>query len=197
MDRQRGSSSPRSLRLFVAVAAVIVLTELVAFVGEVSAEHAAATGSPLAWKEHLEKVEEAMSRRDLGEAANQWRHAYASALRSRHWEGLVAVADAYRSLGRAGGFTKVADAKARQAYLAALFRARQEGSVDGVLRVAEAFADLGDREVVDRCVDVARATAARAHDARGEARVRVFAERWAARRLEVEKLDGTDTGGAR
>lgn len=197
IDGRRVRSSRRSLRLFVAAAVGIVLIELVALVGEGFADHAAAAGSQIAWKQHLEKVEEAMSRDQLGAAANHWRQAYASALRSRHWEGLVAVADAYRRLGRAGGFAKASEAKARQAYLAALFRARQEGSVDGVLRVAEAFADLGDREVVDRCIDVARAAAVRAHDARGEVRVRVFAERWAARRLEVEKLDGGGTGSAR
>ena len=49
----------------------------------------------------------------------------------------LAVGDAYRQIGDAGSFRRTAGAKARQSYLTALFRARGEGSVDGVLRVAE------------------------------------------------------------
>lgn len=179
-----------SFQLIFAVASMIALMLLVVLISEVFAGHAMATESQIAWKAQLEKVEEATSRNDLREAANLWREAYAAALRSRHWEGMVAVADAYRRLGGLGGFGKTSEAKARQAYLAALFRARQTGSLDGVLRVAEAFADLGDREVVDRCIEIARGMAAQARDARGEASVRVFAERWAARKLEVEKQNG-------
>ena len=131
-----------------------------------------------------------MSRNDLTRAVMLWREEYAAELRSRHWEGLVAVADVYRRLGDLDGFRRASEVKARETYLAALFRARQDASLDGVLRVAEAFADLGDAEVVQRCLDIARAVAAQARDARGEDRVRVFAERWAARRLEAEKQNG-------
>ena len=170
---------------------MIALMLLVVIVSEVIAGHAVATESQIAWKAHLDKVEEALSRNDLTQAAMLWREAYAAALRSRHWEGMVAVADAYRRLGGLAGFGRASEAKARQIYLAALFRARQEGSLDGVLRVAEAFADLGDREVVDRCLTLARAVAVQARDARGEQRVRVFTERWAARKLEVERQNGS------
>jgi hypothetical protein len=58
--------------------------------------------------------------------------------------------------------------KARQAYLTALFRARDEGSMDGVLRAAWAFADLGDREVVDGALRIADRLAATAGDGAGE-----------------------------
>src|SRR3972149_5405313 len=101
-----------------------------------------------------------------------------------------AAADVSRRLGDLDGFRRAWEVKARETYLAALFRARQDASLDGVLRVAEAFADLGDAAVVQRCLDIARAVAAQARDARGEDRVRVFAERWAARRLEAEKQNG-------
>ena len=183
-------SSRWSLQFIFAVAAMIALMLLVAIVSEVIAGHAVATESQIAWKGHLDKVEEALSRNDLTQAAMLWREAYTAALRSRHWEGMVAVADAYRRLGGLAGFGRASEAKARQIYLAALFRARQEGSLDGVLRVAEGFADLGDRTVVDRCIDIARSVAVQARDARGEQRVRVFTERWAARKLEVEKQNG-------
>lgn len=191
---KRAWSSRWSFQFIFAVASMIALMSLVVLVSRVIAGHAVAAESQIAWKAHLDHVEEALSRNDLTRAGTLWREAYAAALRSRHWEGLVAVADVYRRLGALADFRRAAEAKARETYLAALFRARQEGSLDGVLRVAEVFADLGDREVVERCIDIARATAAQARDARGEDRVRVFVERWAARRLEVERQNGLGKG---
>ncbi|MBI2161538.1 MAG: hypothetical protein HYU25_14370 [Candidatus Rokubacteria bacterium] len=184
-------SSRWSVQFIVAVATMVALMLLVVIVSEGIAGHAVAAESQIAWKAHLEKVEDAVSRNDLAQAVMLWREAYAAALRSRHWEGLLAVAEAYRRLGGLAGFGRASEAKARQIYLAALFRARQEGSLDGVLRVAEAFADLGDREIVDRCIAIARTMAVQARDARAEHRVRVFAERWAAHKLEVEKQNGS------
>lgn len=184
-------SSRWSVQFIVAGATMVALMLLVVIVSEGIAGHAVAAESQIAWKAHLEKVEDAVSRNDLAQAVMLWREAYAAALRSRHWEGLLAVAEAYRRLGGLAGFGRASEAKARQIYLAALFRARQEGSLDGVLRVAEAFADLGDREIVDRCIAIARTVAVQARDARAEHRVRVFAERWAAHKLEVEKQNGS------
>lgn len=186
----RGWSTRWSVQFISAVAAMIALMLLVVIVTEVIAGHAMAAESQIAWKAQLEKVDDAVIRNDLTQAVMLWREAYAAALRSRHWEGMVAVAEAYRRLGGLAGFGRASEVKARQIYLAALFRARQEGSLDGVLRVAEAFADLGDREVVDRCIAIASTVAVQARDARGEQRVRVFTERWAARKLEVEKQNG-------
>lgn len=47
----------------------------------------------------------------------------------------------------------------RAAALAALFRSRGRGSLEGVLRACETFAALGDREVVTACVRIARGMA--------------------------------------
>jgi hypothetical protein len=47
------------------------------------------------------------------------------------------------------------DAAARQCYLGALFRAREQRSVEGVLRVAEALAQLGDLEVASGALHIA------------------------------------------
>ena len=120
-----------------------------------------------------------------------WREAHAAALKSRHWEGMVAVGDAFRQVGDAGGFRQTARAKARQSYLTALFRARGEGSVDGVLRVAERFAELGDREVVEQCIRVAWTVAAQAKDPLAQQSVRAFTERWEARAREAEPQNFT------
>lgn len=183
------------VQFILAVTSMIALMLLIVVVTEAVAGHIAGAERPDAWKIHLEKVEQALDRNDLAQAALLWRDAYAAALRSRHWEGMVAVGDAYRRLGDLGGFRQASRAKARETYLAALFRARQEGALDGVLRVAEAFAELGDREVVQQCIRSARSIAAQARDASGDARVRVFAERWEARRLGAEQLNGRDLLG--
>lgn len=184
-----------SWQFVLAVGAMLALMLLVGVVSEVLANHAVAPGTQLAWQAQLDRMEEALDRHDLAQAVLIWREAYAAALRSRHWEGLVAVGDAYRRLGALGGFQKDSEAKARQTYLAALFRARQDGALDGALRVAEAFAELGDADIVAQCLKVARILATQAHDARGEERIRAFAERWDARKLEVEKRNGTLKGG--
>lgn len=174
----------------IAVALALALLLLLGLVTGALANHALAPGAQIAWQRELDRVDEALGHGDVRQAVLLWREAFAAALRSRHWEGLVAVGDAYRRLGERGGFQNAAAAKARQTYLAALFRARQDGSVDGVLRVAEAFAALGDREVVLQCIKISRAIAATARDERAAGRVRSFAERWAARGLGAEKVDG-------
>ena len=184
-----------SWQFILAIAAMLGLMLLIGVVSEALAGHAVAAEAQVAWQAQLDRVDEALGRNDQAQALLLWREAYAAALRSRHWQGLVAVGDTYRRLGARGGFEKAAVAKARQPYLVALFRARQEGSVDGVLRVADAFAELGDDAVVQQCLAIARATAAQAHDARATDRVRAFAERWDARKLEVEKQTGPLKGG--
>ena len=161
---------------------------LVATVVDVFADHALGTEAQLAWRSHLLRVADALAQNDLVSAEMVWREAYAAALKSRHWEGMVAVGDAYRVLGARAGFRRASEAKAREAYLTALFRARSEGSLEGVLRTAERFAELGDREVVEQCIRVARGVAARARDPHAEERVRAFTERWAASVLELDQL---------
>src|SRR5438445_688949 len=128
------------------------------------ADRALGTDAQLAWCAQLKKVDAALANNDVSAAELAWRETYAAALKSRHWEGMVAVGDAYRQVGDAGGFHHAARAEARQSYLTALFRARGEGSVDGVLRVAERFAELGDRDVVEQCIRVAWTVAAQAKD---------------------------------
>ncbi len=93
---------------------------------------------------------------------------------------MVATGDTYRVLGARAGFRAASVAKARQAYLTALFRARSEGSVEGVLRTAERFAELGDRGVVERCIRVAQRVTEQSRDPQAAEYARAFTERWAA-----------------
>jgi hypothetical protein len=76
------------------------------------------------------------------------------------------------------------EADARQAYLGALFRARAEASLDGVLRATGAFATLGDRDIAEEGLRIAESVALRMGTA--EARDRVLAHR-----ARFEGRDGT------
>jgi hypothetical protein len=166
--------------LLVAIASMVGLMLIVVMIVDAFADHAPEPGSQTTWRVQLQGVDDALKRNDLAGAEMLWSRAYAAALKSRHWEGMVAVGDAYRLLGARGGFRETAAAKARQTYLAALFRARSEGSLEGVLQAARGFAELGDHAVVEQCLRVARSVAAQTRDPRAEERVRAFAERWSA-----------------
>lgn len=131
------------------------------------------------WKAHLRTVDRALERNDISSAVRAWHDAYVSALGTRRWEGMVEVGDAYLRIGEVAKGRKAAEAKARQAYLTALFRARNEGSLDGVLRSLQAFAALGDREVLERGLYIAERLAAATPDLEARARVRAVREQLA------------------
>ena len=63
-------------------------------------------------------------------------------------------------IGELAAARGVGRAEARGLYLRALFQARAQSSLDGVLRVTEAFAGLGDADVVEQGLRVARQLAA-------------------------------------
>jgi hypothetical protein len=134
-----------------------------------------------AWVAPLRAVDEALAQQGVAAAERAWRDAYGQAQASRRWEGFIAVGEASLRIGEVAQQRPAAEARARAAYLVALFRARQQQTVDGVLRTAQAFADLGDREVVERCLDMARDLAQQKGDAEAEARVRAISGGLAAR----------------
>lgn len=100
----------------------------------------------------LAAVDRAITRRDVSRAVYEWRDAYGLALGSRRWDAMAAVGDravrvdAIASPGHPGQYR----AEARQAYLRALFDARAAGSAEGMRRVADAFAALGDADMAER-----------------------------------------------
>jgi hypothetical protein len=184
--------SSRWLCLFLpAIVSTLGPMLMAASVKDALADHAIGTEAQLAWQGRLLKVEQAMAVGNYAAAELLWREAYAAALKSRHWEGVVAAGDTYRALGARAGFRGAAVAKARQAYLTALFRARGEGSLAGVLITAERFAELGDREVVEQCIRVAREVAARSRDPYAEEHLRAFTERWAASAQGIDNRELT------
>ena len=105
--------------------------------------------------EGLAAVDRALRARDISGAMAAWHPAYSAALRDRRWVGLIDVADARLRIERAAGYQKAGEAKARELYLMALFRARHEESVAGVLRAAIAFDQLGDHEVAMQALSIA------------------------------------------
>lgn len=121
------------------------------------------------WAEPIRMAREALARQNVGAAVRAWEAAHLAAVGSARWEGLVDVGDTYLRIGDASGARQSAESTARRAYFAALFRACQQDSFEGVLRVAAAFADLGDRQVVEECAGLADLLAA---DDRDQARLR-------------------------
>lgn len=170
------------------IAGGVVIALLVAGVAALEVLAARTTNeAPAAWYASLTKMDEAIARGDIAGAAARWREAHGQARRSGQWEALIDVGDGYRRLGFAAGAERAAEAQARDAYLGGLLRARQVESLEGVLRAAEKFAALGDRDVVEQCLRVAHTLAARAADPVAVEQVKRFSDRWAARTFEVER----------
>jgi hypothetical protein len=120
---------------------------------------------------YIHAVDAALTRGDLGAAEQVAQQAYASARGSRSWESMVAAGDAYRRIAEVSSTRPHALVKARDAYRAGLFRARQQQSLPGVFRVAEAFAALGDHELVNSCLRVAETIAAQVADPQARGRL--------------------------
>ena len=102
---------------------------------------------PEPWAIPIRTMDTALTAGDLSAAERAWHEAYVAALGARRWEGMLAVGDAALRLGEVIRGPRVAVTQAREAYLAALFRARDQRSLDGVLQAAEAFDRMGDGEL--------------------------------------------------
>lgn len=118
--------------------------------------------APGPWAAGVDRVDEALARGDVDGARTAWRDAYLAAVEDPRWQGMAALGDAALSIGRAAGAPQACKVQARQSYVAALLRACQQRSLDGVLRAAGAFAELGDRETAERCRRIADELARRA-----------------------------------
>jgi hypothetical protein len=128
------------------------------------------------WTPPLTRADEALRDGDVAAALAWWREARLTAIRSGQWEGLIEIGDASRRLGEVGGFRQDAETQARDAYLGALLRAQRQRSLEGVLRAAVAFGELGDREVTVQAIRIAERQAGR--DPKALDHVRAIADRW-------------------
>ena len=128
----------------------------------VVADHPGAFEAPPAptLAQRFAAVNEAVNRGDVGGATHAWRDAYLEALRTRRWDAMLSVGDAAMridTLARRPGHPTRFVGEARQAYLSALFRARDARDRHGLELVAQAFARLGDREMATRARVLAEA----------------------------------------
>lgn len=174
--------TPRWVRSLIGIvfgAIVVALALIEAF----SATASATADTPeAAWAIQLATVDEAVADRHVRRAMRAWSDAYRAARVARSWRGMLEVGDAYLRIGDAWRLRQGALPKARELYLAAFSAAREERALDGVLRAAESFAALGDRDVSERCLREGERLAAATSDP--EARVRVARSR----RLVAERL---------
>jgi len=138
------------------------------------------------WTAHLQAMDTAIAANNASAAVLSWRHAYAAALDQPGWRGLVDVAGAALRIGTIPGFKKAAESRARESYWTALFRARRQGSLNGVLDTAEAFGALGDRVMVEQCIRIAERLAVLTGDARAADRVRALAADLTQRYVEMD-----------
>ena len=101
------------------------------------------------WKEYIRAMDQALEKTNATAAVRAWRNAYAAALGTPGWRGLVEVAAASLRIGAIPGFANASEALARETYRTALFRARQQGSLNGdaseAARVRELAGNLADR----------------------------------------------------
>jgi hypothetical protein len=139
------------------------------------------------WTNHLEAMDAAIRNGNASAAVLAWRHAYSAALDQPGWRGLVEVARAALRIGAIAGFQKAAESRARESYWTALFRARRQGSLNGVLDAAEAFGMLGDRVMVEQCIRIAERLALLTGDPEAAERVRALAVDLTQRYIEVER----------
>jgi hypothetical protein len=141
------------------------------------------------WTPHLEAMDAAIAAGNASAAVLAWRHAYSAALDQPGWRGLVHVAGAALRIAVIPGFRKAAESRARESYWTALFRARRQGSLTGVLDAAEAFGTLGDRVMVEQCIRIAERLALLTGDAEAADRVRTLAAGLAQRYVEAERAE--------
>ena len=138
----------------------------------------------------LRDMDEAIARGDVMSAAAARHEAYRSAVAGRTWQGYLAAGDAALRLGDATRGRAAAAPDARKLYVAALFRARSQHSLDGVLQATEAFARLGDSDAVAQGLSIARDLAG--SDPAAQARVRRSADRSTADATSTEASHDED-----
>jgi hypothetical protein len=155
MERiRRPETKWRSARLLIAAAILLFMLPSCARL-EGSANRASASDEA-PWTAFLLEGEKELQRNNFRAAERALHQAYVAALESRLWKGMVEAGDGYVRIGETP--------KARRCYLNALFWARGKGSLDGVLRVAAAFAALGDREMAAQALVIGQRLADQTRD---------------------------------
>ena len=174
-------------------AALLTLLVLALIAVQVLVADAPGAIASRSWTPPLARADEALADGDLAAALAWWREARLTAIRSGQWEGLIEVGDASLRLGEAGGFRRDAESQARQAYLGALLRAQRQRSLEGVLRAATAFGELGDRDVTVQALRIAERQAGR--DPLALNHIRAIADRWSIPSNTTPRNERTNSRG--
>jgi len=132
------------------------------------------------WVGAIRAMDEALAKGNLRAALAAREDARLAAVASRRWEGMAVLGDATLRLAQSAGLRPAMEPAVRRAYVAALFRARRQASLDGVVRIAEAFAALGDRDMARQGVVIAAALAATSREPHALERVRGLQQRLSA-----------------
>ncbi|SRR5712692_4355564 len=156
-------------------ATLLAALEVTATRGSSSAPKADTRWADTPWTSPLRDMDQAIARGDVASAVTARHEAYRAAIASRKWEGFLAAGDAILRLGEATQRRETAQPEARRLYLSALFRAHGQESLDGVLLATEALARLGERDVVEQGLHIARDLAG--SDPEAQARVRLVEDR--------------------
>jgi len=151
-DMWQEHGRPGRIALLIVMAAVAIALAVM----EALAAHAEQGDHEVTpWTPHVQQVDRALRRNNLDVAAREWHDAYVAALGSGRWQGMLAVGDAALRIGETSRSRRTSVSRAHNAYLSALFRARDERSLEGVLRTGEAFAALGDTGLAIYCLRIA------------------------------------------
>jgi hypothetical protein len=161
----------------VGLAALIALSVLVAGSAIVRAQGAETSSSASSLVEAIRAMDEALAKGDLRTALRAREDARLAALASTGWEGPVLLGDATLRLGRNSGLRGAMEPAARRAYVFALYRARRQESLEGVVRVTEAFVSLGDRDMARKACGIAGSLAASGREPEARERVRALENR--------------------
>ena len=154
----------------------VVIVASVVMLGVALAGTAVAVGTAdNPWAPAIQQVDTALARKEYSVALRAANDAYTLALGTTRWDGMVCAGDLYRRIGEATGLRRSFEGKAREAYQKAFFRARQQASVEGVLRATEGYALLGDTQMVGLGLRVAERLAA--GDPEAQADIRTFRAR--------------------
>jgi hypothetical protein len=130
--------------------------------------------------QRLREAAAALGAGDGQAALAQLRAAHRAALRTGRWDAMAEVGDAALRASAVATPPARARSTASHAYLAGLARAREQRSLDGALRIAEGFAALDDREMVEHCIGLAARFAESGGDGERVMRVQAFVERYRA-----------------
>jgi hypothetical protein len=154
-------------------------------IASADAERVMTLAADAALSTHLNAVDKALARRDIQLASQELQAAYQAALASRRWQGMIAYGDTALRVAEIAGTRQHGVEQARRAYLLGLYRARSERSVDGALAATHSFTQLGDRDVAQGGLSIARGLARTAAD---RDRVRALAARLEDRLIAIPKF---------